>query len=475
MSAVVNPAIFRAYDIRGVEGKDLTPQIAVLIGKSYGTYIQKFQEEKINIAIGRDNRLGSKQLQEAFIDGLLSTGSDVIDIGLSTSPMLYFAVVKWTLSGGVNVTGSHNPIGYNGFKMIRKGPVPIAEEEIQKIKRIIEERAFVKGKGKLQNKEIKSEYFDFLKGEVELQRKMKVVVDAGNGTPGFFVPELLREIGCNVVELYCDLDGTFPNHLPDPEMEENMTDLKRQVVQHKADMGLAYDGDGDRLGFVDERGRRYESEMLLVLLARDFLEKHPGKRILLDVKCSQKVVDDIKAHGGIPILWKTGHSIIKRKMREDNILLGGEVSGHLFFGESFYGFDDALLASCYLLQYISKYNKKLSEHFSDFQFLPSTPEIKVPCPDEKKFQVVQEVSEFFLSQYPDSLTIDGIRINFPDGWALVRASNTNPYLTVRMEGQSKQALKEIARIVVQKLEEFPSVTIPESLVKLSGRTSSHGD
>lgn len=475
MSAVVNPAIFRAYDIRGVEGKDLTPQIAVLIGKAYGTYIQKFQEEKVNIAIGKDNRLGSKQLQEAFIDGLLSTGSDVIDIGLSTSPMLYFAVVKWKLSGGVNVTGSHNPIGYNGFKMIREGPVPIAEEEIQKIKRIIEERAFVKGKGKLQHKEIKSEYFDFLKGTVKLRRKIKVVIDAGNGTAGAFAPELLREIGCDVVELYCDLDGTFPNHLPDPEMEENMTDLKRQVVQHKADMGLAYDGDGDRLGFVDEGGHRYESEMLLVLLSRDLLERHPGEKIILDVKCSKSVIDDIKAHGGIPILWKTGHSIIKKKMREDNILLGGEVSGHMFFGESFFGFDDALLASCYILQFLSKQDKKVSEHFSDFTFLPSTPEEKPDCPDKEKFQVVEEISKYFLSQYPDSLTIDGIRINFPDGWALVRASNTNPYLTVRMEGQSKQALKEIARIVVEKLEEFPSVTIPESLLKLIGRTSSHGD
>ncbi|MFQ6115341.1 MAG: phosphomannomutase/phosphoglucomutase [bacterium] len=463
MSVVINPTIFRAYDIRGLEGKDLTPQVAMLIGKSYSTYIQGIQKEKAKIAIGRDNRLGSERLQESFIDGLLSTGSDVIDIGLITSPMLYFAVVKWALSGGVNVTGSHNPVDYNGFKMIRKGPNPIAEAEIQELRRIIEDNAFTTGKGKFQRKEIKSEYFDFLKGEAQIQRKVKAVIDAGNGTAGLYAPELLREIGCDVIELYCDLDGTFPNHLPDPEMKENMIDLEKEVIKQKADLGLAYDGDGDRLGFVNERGRRYESEMILVLLARDFLEKHPGEQILLDVKCSQRVIDDMKAHGGIPILWKTGHSIIKKKMREDNILLGGEISGHMFFGESFYGFDDALLASCYLLQYISKYDKKLSEHFNDFQFLPSTPEIKVPCPDEEKFQVVHEVSKFFLSRYPDSLTIDGIRINFPDGWALVRASNTNPYLTMRIEGQSEQALEKIKGIVVKKLREFPSVTIPEAL------------
>ncbi|HEC67013.1 MAG TPA: phosphomannomutase/phosphoglucomutase [bacterium] len=475
MSVGINPTIFRAYDIRGLEGKDLTPQVAMLIGKSYSTYIQGIQKEKAKIAIGRDNRLGSERLQESFIDGLLSTGSDVIDIGLSTSPMLYFAVVKWALSGGVNVTGSHNPVGYNGFKMIRKGPNPIAETEIQELRRIIEDNAFTKGKGKFRRKEIKSEYFDFLGSEVQIQRgKIKAVIDAGNGTAGIYVPELLREIGCDVIELYCDLDGTFPNHLPDPEIEENMIDLKREVIKHKADVGLAYDGDGDRLGFVDESGHRYESEMLLLLLARDFLEKHPGEKILLDVKCSQKVIDDIKTHGGIPILWKTGHSIIKKKMREDNILLGGEISGHMFFGKSFYGFDDALLASCYLLQYISKYDKKLSEHFSDFQFLPSTPEIKVPCPDEEKFQVAQEVSKFFVAQYPNSLTIDGIRINFPEGWALVRASNTNPYLTVRIEGQSEQALQKIKKIVTEKLQEFPSVTIPKSL-KLTGGTNSHED
>lgn len=463
MSIVINPSIFRAYDIRGVEGQDLTPDVAMLIGKAYGTYIRDIQKGKIKIAIGRDNRLGSEKLQEAFTEGLLSTGSDVINIGLSSSPMLYYSVVKWDLDGGVNVTGSHNPIGYNGFKMIRRGPNPVAEAEIQGLRKRIEESSFEKGKGKIQYREIKKEYFDFLKKEVHLQKRTKVVIDAGNGIMGLYAPELLRGIGCDVHELYCDLDGTFPNHLPDPEIKGNMIDLQREVVKQGADIGIAFDGDGDRLGFVDEAGRHYESEMILVLLARDFLEKHPGEKILMDVKCSQGIINDIKAHGGIPFLWKTGHSIIKKKMREDNIPLGGEVSGHMFFGRSFYGFDDALLAACYFLQYISNHDKKLSEHFSDYHFLPSTPEIKVPCPDEDKFQVVQEISEAFFAQYPDSLIIDGIRVKFPDGWALVRASNTNPYLTVRIEGESGQALERIKGIVAEKLHEFPSVKIPEAL------------
>lgn len=465
MASVLNPTIFRAYDIRGVEGRDLTPEVAVLIGKAFGTFLQKSQKTKsdIKIAIGQDNRLMSGQLKEAFIKGLITTGCSAIDIGLSPSPVLYFSAVKWGLSGGVNVTGSHNPLGYNGFKMIRKGPTPVAEEDIQELKRIIMSGTFAMGKGNLQEKNIKSEYFDCLKQQVKIQRKIKVVVDAGNGIGGMYSPELLRQVGCEVVELYCDLDGTFPNHLPDPEMEENMVDLKREVINNNADVGVAYDGDGDRIGFVDEKGKHYEADLLLILLARDFLEKHPGERIILDVKCSQNVINDIKKHGGVPFMWKTGHSLIKKKMQEENILLGGEISGHMFFGENFFGFDDALLASCYLLQILSNSNKKLSEHFYDLPLFHSTPEIKVPCPDEDKFQVVSEVVKFFLSRYPDSITIDGIRVNFPEGWALIRASNTNPYLTVRFEAQSNQALHKIMKIITEKLCEFPCVTIPDSL------------
>lgn len=461
MKPYLDPFIFRAYDIRGVVGTNLTPEIAALIGKAFGTYIQKIEGNEI--AIGKDNRLSSKELQESFINGLISTGCNVIDIGLSLSPMLYFAVANWKLSGGVNVTGSHNSIEYNGFKMTKRDASPVAEEEIQVIKQIIEEEAFIQGKGKIEQKEIKVEYYDFLKSKVKLRKKIKVVVDAGNGIAGIYAPQLLREIGCDVIELYCESDGTFPHHLPDPEMEENLRDLKNEVIKNKADIGFAYDGDGDRIGIVDEKGRHYESDFVLILLARGFLEQHPGEKVLFDVKCSKNVYDDIKAHGGIPFLYKTGHSLIKKKMREENILFGGEISGHMFFGENSFVYDDGIQASLRLLDILSKYDKRLSDHFTGLRHYFSTPEIKVPCPDEDKFQVVDNVSAFFLSQYPDSVTIDGIRISFSNGWALIRASNTNPYLTVRIEADSEQSLQEIKKTVVEKLKTFPSVDIPETL------------
>lgn len=459
MKPYLNPAIFRAYDIRGVVDRDLTPEIAMLIGKAYGTYIQRIQGK--NVVIGRDNRQSSLPFHGSFLNGLLSTGCSCTDIGLSLSPMLYFAVAKWKLSGGVNITGSHNPTNYNGFKMTQKDAAPIAENEIQEIKRIIENETFLKGDGEYHQKEIKAEYFDFLKSKVKLHKKIKVVVDAGNGIAGIYAPQVLREIGCDVIELYCESDGTFPNHLPDPEMEENLRDIKKAVIENKADIGVAYDGDGDRMGIVDEKGRHYESDFVLILLARDFLQQHPGERVLFDVKCSQNVYDDIKAHGGVPFLYKTGHSLIKKKMREDKIFFGGEISGHMFFGEDSFVYDDGLLASCLLLNILTKNDKQLSDHFAGLRQYYSTPEIKVPCPDEVKFQVVSDISKFFLTQYPDSITIDGIRINFPNGWALIRASNTNPYLTVRIEAESSASLAEIKRILIEKFKEFPSVTIPE--------------
>jgi phosphomannomutase/phosphoglucomutase len=461
MKPYLNPVIFRAYDIRGKVGSDLTPEIAELIGKAYGTYIQNIEGK--NIAVGRDNRLSSQQFQESLIKGLLSTGCNVINIGLSLSPMLYFSVAKWKLSGGINITGSHNPTDYNGFKMTKKDATPIAEEEIQEIRRIMEGGVFIVGKGKLEEREIKSEYFDFLRNKIKLSGKVKVVVDAGNGIAGIYAPQILREIGCEVIELYCESDGSFPNHLPDPEMEENLLDLKNAIAENKADIGIAYDGDGDRMGVIDEKGCHYESDFILILLARDFLKDHPGERVLFDVKCSKNVFTDINANGGIPYLYKTGHSLIKKKMREEHILFGGEVSGHMFFGEDSFVYDDGIQASCRVIQILTESKKRLSDHFTGLRHFYSTPEIKVPCSDEVKFQVVNAISAFFSAKYPDSITIDGIRINFPNGWALIRASNTNPYLTVRIEAESSQALEDIKNIVVEKLREFPSVSIPDAL------------
>jgi phosphomannomutase / phosphoglucomutase len=284
-------------------------------------------------------------------------------------------------------------------------------------------------------------------------------VDAGNGIAGSFAPELLRRLGCEVDELYCDSDGSFPNHLPDPEMEENVRHLVGRVREIRADVGIAYDGDADRVGVIDERGRRHEADLILALLARDLLRRHPGAPVVFDVKCSQILVDDIRAHGGRPIMWKTGHSHLKRKMREDGILLGGEVSGHMFFGENWYGVDDGILASCKLLELVARDGRPVSAHFDTLPHLVATPELKAPCADDRKFPLVEELAREFRARY-ETVEIDGVRIIFPEGWGLVRASNTNPYLTLRFEARSQTALDAMMGEVYAALRRYPYVTLP---------------
>ena len=315
----------------------------------------------------------------------------------------------------------------------------------------------VPGAGRTRNP--RDEYFDAITARVTLARRLKVVVDAGNGIAGSFAPELLRRLGAEVVELYCESDGTFPNHLPDPEMEENTRDLVAKVLETGADIGLAYDGDADRVGVVDERGRRHEADLILALLARDLLTRHPGAPVVFDVKCSQALVDDVLAHGGQPVMWKTGHSHLKRKMREDGILLGGEVSGHMFFGENWYGVDDGILASCKILELIARDPRPVSAHFDGLPHFHSTPELKAPCPDDKKFAVIAELAADFKRRY-ESIDIDGVRILFPDGWGLVRASNTNPYLTLRFEGKSAAAVDRMKAEVYTALRRYPFIELP---------------
>jgi phosphomannomutase len=294
---------------------------------------------------------------------------------------------------------------------------------------------------------------------VTLPRRLKAVVDAGNGIAGSFAPELLRRIGCEVIELYCESDGTFPNHLPDPEMEENTRDLVAKVLETRADIGLAYDGDADRVGVVDERGRRHEADLILALLARDLLTRHPGAQVVFDVKSSQALIDDVRAHGGRPVMWKTGHSHLKRKMREDGILLGGEVSGHMFFGENWYGVDDGILASCKILELMARDPGPVSAHFDGLPHFYSTPELKASCPDDKKFAVISELATEFKKRY-ETIDIDGARVLFPDGWGLVRASNTNPYLTLRVEGRSAEAVERMKSELFTALSKYPFVTLP---------------
>jgi len=453
----INPFIFRAYDVRGKVGLDITPEVFELVGRAYGTLIRR--KGGRTVAVGMDNRLASPTLKEGFARGCLSTGLDVVDIGVNHTPLLYFATAHWKLDGGATITGSHNPVSDNGVKMVHPGAAPLTEDEIQGLLTAIRTEDFERGAGRRTTRDPREEYFGAITAHVRLARSLRVAVDAGNGVAGSFAPELLRRLGCKVIELYCESDGSFPNHLPDPEMEENMRDLVARVLETRADLGIAYDGDADRMGVVDERGRRHEADLLLALLARDLLTRHPGAEIVFDVKSSQVLVDDIRKHGGRPVMWKTGHSHLKRKMREDGILLGGEVSGHMFFAENWYGVDDGILASAKFLELCSRSPEPVSSHFDTLPHLHSTPELKAPCPDEKKFEVVAELAREFRGRY-ETIDIDGVRILFPEGWGLVRASNTNPYLTLRFEARSEQGLAEMMTVVYDALRRYPFVTLP---------------
>jgi len=453
----INPFIFRAYDVRGKVGIDITPEVFAEVGRAYGTLVRRRGGRAV--ALGMDNRTSSPPLKEAFGAGVISTGLDVVDIDVNHTPLLYFAVAHWKLDGGATITGSHNPVTDNGVKMVHAGAAPLTEEEIQDLLATITSGAFERGTGTRTSRYPRAEYFDAITSRVKLARRLKAVVDAGNGIAGSFAPELLRRLGCEVIELYCESDGTFPNHLPDPEMEENTRELIAKVLEARADIGIAYDGDADRVGVIDERGRRHEADLILALLARDLLTRHPGAQVVFDVKSSQALIDDVRAHGGKPLMWKTGHSHLKRKMREDGILLGGEVSGHMFFGENWYGVDDGILASCKFLDLMARDPRPVSAHFDDLPHFHSTPELKASCPDDKKFGVIALLAAEFKKRY-ETIDIDGARILFPDGWGLVRASNTNPYLTLRFEATTDAEIERMKRVIYDELERFPFVTLP---------------
>jgi len=469
----VSPHIFRAYDIRGIAQTtekfpniDLTEKTAKLIGKGTGTYIQKTVKPNAHIIVGRDNRLHSPKLQEAFIEGLLETGCSVTNIGISPSPMLYYGVCKYDYDGGVNITASHNPKEYNGIKIVGKNAHSVCGDELQKILQIIENEKFANTntnanatKGTYKERDIFEDYKSDIANLVNLKKPLKVVVDAGNGTAGSFAPKILREIGCEVVELYCELDGNFPNHEANPEEYENMKDLIEKVKETDADLGLGFDGDGDRVGVVDEKGHHYSADYLLILLARDLLKREPGAKIVFDVKVSQSLIDDIKKHGGEPVMSKTGHSFIESKMKEIGAPLAGEVSGHLFFAENYYGFDDAFLGAAKLLEILANQNKSFSRLFDDIPQTYTTPEFKAHTPDNKKFEIVEELKNYFTKHY-DCITIDGVRVNFSDkAWGAVRCSNTSPNLTLRFEADSEEKLNEIMKKMVEQLRKYPEISL----------------
>lgn len=458
----VNPNIFREYDIRGIVADDLLTDVVELLGKSYASYM--IGKGARTVTVGRDVRTTSLSLKNALVKGMLSTGLNVIDVGEVPTPVLYYSILFFETDGGIMVTGSHNPREYNGFKMCL-GLAPIFGEEIQKLKHIIDATDFKSGSGNYREKTVVSQYIEMIKSKIHLDRHFKIVIDAGNGTAGKIAPKIFRKLGCEVIELYCEPDGTFPNHLPDPTKLEYIVDLQKLVHEHKAHIGLGFDGDSDRVGAIDEKGRVIWADKLMALFAREINKKTPGSQILFDVKCSQALIEDIKTHGGVPVMWKTGHSLLKAKMKELHNPLAGEMSGHIFFADDFYGYDDAIYVACRLVQLLSRSPHTLSELADSIPHFYSTPEIRVDTTEAEKFKIVEEVKEYFRSKY-DIIDVDGVRVLYGDGWGLVRASNTQPVLVVRFEAKSEQRLHMIMNEIVAKLREFPSVRINDNDLKM---------
>ena len=443
----INPQIFREYDIRGVVDKDLTPDIARILGQGFGTRMAQLGRKEL--VVGRDGRLSSKPFVEALVEGLISTGCDVVNIGLCPTPVYYFSIFHLDKDGGMMVTGSHNPPEFNGFK-VSVGKSTIFGEEIQNLRRLIEKKEFVTGKGNLSKEEIILPYQDYIKKNIHTEKRMRVVIDAGNGTAGILAGTLLRDLGCEVEELYCEVDGRFPNHFPDPTIPGNLKDLIGRVKKIQADVGIGYDGDADRIGVVDDQGNIIWGDQLMILFSREILRNKKGATFVAEVKCSQNLFNDIEKHGGKAIMWRTGHSLIKEKMKEEKAALGGEMSGHIFFADRYFGYDDAIYASCRLIELLSKTDKKLSTLLSDVPKTFITPEIRVDCADEIKFKVVEKVKEELRKDYP-IIDVDGVRVKFEDGWGLVRASNTQPALVLRFEALTENRLEEIKKLVEDKV------------------------
>ena len=439
----VTASAFKAYDIRGVVGRDIDADFAEHLGRAFGSAAIAAGERAV--AVGRDGRLSGPMLAPALIRGLASTGLDVVDIGAVTTPMLYYVAATRGAHGcnsGIQITGSHNPKDYNGFKMVLAGKA-IHGDEIQALYRRIEAEDYVRGAGRSATMDVGAEYSARIANDCKLARPMKIVVDSGNGIPGASAPGILRALGCDVTELYSEVDGNFPNHHPDPSQPANLAELIRTVKRTGAELGLAFDGDGDRLGVVTKDGQIIYPDRQLLLFARDVLARHPGATIIFDVKSTQRLAPAIRQAGGVPLMWKTGHSLVKAKMREVNAPIAGEMSGHIFFGERWYGFDDATYTAGRLLEILSR-SKDPSAVLNALPTSYSTPELNVPCVEGEPKRVVEELRR--LVTFPGAsevITIDGVRVEYDDGFGLIRASNTTPVLVLRFEGHSEAALRRI--------------------------------
>lgn len=447
----MNYHIFRQYDVRGVAGRDLTPEVIYGLGRAFGTYLMN---KKIgDVVMGRDNRLSSRRLRDDLTCGLLDAGCRVVDIGLVVTPVLYYAGIHFEHRGGVMITGSHNPPEENGFKLVC-GESTIYGEDIQELKKMMENRNYISGRGHLEKRSANAPYLDMLKQKICLgPRRLKVAVDCGSGAAGIYAERILKSWGCEVIALYCEPDGNFPFHHPDPVKADNLRDLRAAVKETGADLGVAYDGDADRLGVVDEKGGVVWGDKLMILFWRDILPKYPGARAIIEVKCSESLVEEIIRLGGNPFFYKTGHSLIKAKMREIDAVFTGEMSGHMFFADEYYGFDDAFYATGRLLRILSHASLSLSELLEDIPRYYSTAEIRIPCADSDKFTVVEEIKRRF-SQTNRVITVDGVKVYFDKGWGLIRASNTQPALVARCEAATPRELKKITSIFDSMLSGF---------------------
>jgi phosphomannomutase/phosphoglucomutase len=440
---MLKPTIFREYDIRGIADRDLPSESVEQLGQALGTYLQRHGGKKVNL--GRDTRLSSPRLRDAILRGLLASGCAVTDIGIVPTPVLYYSVFKLKADGAVMITGSHNPSEYNGFKTVC-GASTIYGDQIQEVLRILQSGDFAQGEGTEGTADVVTPYVDEIAAQFHWARRIKVVFDGGNGVAGPVMDRIAERLNIDAVKLYFEMDGNFPNHHPDPTVEDNLEDLRRAVAEHRADLGIAFDGDSDRIGAIDETGRVVWGDMLMLIYGREILTRDPGATFIGEVKCSQIMYDELKRLGGNPIMYKTGHSLIKAKMKQEHAALAGEMSGHMFFADRYYGYDDALYAACRIMEIVANSGKPLSAQLAGLPSMVVTPEIRIDCPDELKFDVVAEVRQHFR-KVREVIDVDGARILFPQGWGLVRASNTQPVLVLRFEAPTTELLNEYRREV----------------------------
>ena len=435
--------IFRQYDIRGIVGEDLDAEVTEAVGRAFGSRVRLDSSLRSpTVAVGYDNRLTSPSLADGLIAGIRSAGVDVVDVGTVPTPVLYWSEVTLGADAGVQITGSHNPPEWNGIKMTHGGS-SLYGDAIQDLRRSIDESDFTSGSGGYERVTVLARYVDDIAGRFNLERPMRVAVDCGNGTGSILAVRLLEAIGVEVTPLFCESDPTFPNHHPDPTVDDNLIDLIRSVESGNHDLGVAFDGDADRIGAIDDQGQIIRGDILLLLFGLDLLKKRgPGQKLIFDVKCSQVLPELFEKAGGEPIMWQTGHSLIKNKMRETGALLAGELSGHIMIADDYLGFDDALYDACRLIEIISRSGRTLSEMVSDFPEYRSTPEIRIDVTEDQKWTVVSEALVYFKEKY-DVISVDGVRILFGDGWALLRASNTQPVIVARFEARSESRLMEI--------------------------------